>query len=140
MMPCGLPSGCWSAPTEIMDYLSVGWREMTLQKKLIGHVGVDSGQLLIADPCYLSSEKNLQDYDSVMDVRYGHPWRESDINEITLKRHDAGEPQADKIPFNLGHEGAGVVFNSGYGDGEYPVYAYVNEDGRIVKVLIEMSL
>jgi hypothetical protein len=39
-------------------------------KVLIGHVGVDSGQLLLCDPCYIDSEWEQEDF---MDVRvYKH--------------------------------------------------------------------
>lgn len=31
-----------------------------------------------------------------------------------------------------------VAFSSGYGDGLYPVYAEYNDDGRIVRVTIDM--
>lgn len=35
--------------------------------------------------------------------------------------------------------GAGVVFRSGYGDGYYPVFGFFDQEGRIVKVLIDMQ-
>lgn len=37
------------------------------------------------------------------------------------------------------HKAGGVVFSSGYGDGCYPVTAHYNNDGRIVKIEIEME-
>mgnify|MGYP001600951479 CR=1 FL=1 len=33
-----------------------------MKKKLLGYVGVDSGQLLIADPCYIDSEWKKEDF------------------------------------------------------------------------------
>jgi hypothetical protein len=35
--------------------------------------------------------------------------------------------------------GNAVVFNTGYGDGYYPVYVKYNEDGRVVKVVIDFE-
>jgi hypothetical protein len=38
--------------------------------KLIGHVGVDSGQLLLCDPCYIDSQ-----------------WRKEDFNDVRMYQH-----------------------------------------------------
>jgi hypothetical protein len=47
------------------------------------------------------------------------------------------------MPYELGHEGLGVVFNSGIGDGFYPVYCKIeNIPGmgkRITEVRIDMT-
>jgi len=32
-----------------------------------------------------------------------------------------------------------VVFSTGYGDGVYPVYVQMNEDGRVSKVVIDFE-
>jgi hypothetical protein len=34
-----------------------------MSKELIGHVGVDSGQLLLCDPCYIDSEWEKEDFE-----------------------------------------------------------------------------
>ncbi len=34
-------------------------------KELIGHVGVDSGQLLLCDPCYIDSEWEQEDFTDI---------------------------------------------------------------------------
>jgi hypothetical protein len=36
-----------------------------MQTKLIGHVGVDSGQLLLCDPCYIDSQWEKEDYEDI---------------------------------------------------------------------------
>ena len=41
-----------------------------MTKKLIGHVGVDSGQLVICDPCYIDSE-----------------WEKKDVQDIRIYKH-----------------------------------------------------
>jgi len=90
----------------------------------IGECGVDSGQLLIIDPCYLSSWK---------DGEYAGEDKKSDNSYaracgITVSGNSAGEVK----------EG-GVVFASGYGDGCYPVMAYYNADSRITQIKIKMG-
>jgi hypothetical protein len=37
----------------------------------------------------------------------------------------------------MGHDGLGMVVDSGYGDGEYPVYAEIGIDGRVTSVTID---
>lgn len=39
-------------------------------KKLIGHAGVDSGQILICDPCYIDSEWTQEEFTDIR--RYKH--------------------------------------------------------------------
>lgn len=36
-----------------------------MKKVLIGHVGVDSGQLLMCDPCYIDSEWSKEDFTDI---------------------------------------------------------------------------
>ena len=99
---------------------------MKLTKKLIGRCPVDSGQLMIVDPCYLSvwkdgdflpnKKKPQNSYDAVCRIT------------INNKNGRAGQTKEN-----------GVVFASGYGDGYYPVYGYYNAEGRILKVEIDMK-
>ena len=48
---------------------------------------------------------------------------------------------ATTINSNAGELGIGsaIVFNTGYGDGYYPVYIKTNQDGRVVKVVIDFE-
>lgn len=39
-------------------------------KKLIGHCGVDSGQILICDPCYIDSEWENEDFNILRRVKH----------------------------------------------------------------------
>lgn len=39
-------------------------------KKLIGHIGVDSGQVLICDPCYIDSQWKNEDFQDIR--KYKH--------------------------------------------------------------------
>jgi len=93
----------------------------------IGQVGVDSGQLLIADPCYIRDQRGLA-YDEILRARTESGG--GDMNQA---------PKYLQLKYDQGHDGIGVVFNSGFGDGMYEVYATIEDFGdlggeRIVKV------
>lgn len=99
-------------------------------KELVGNIAVDSGQIMIVDPCYLND------------------WV---ANEYT----DFEQPPTGKFDYNgactatVTRKGFGILSNkycglaavssSGYGDGEYPVYATRNSDGRIIRLTIEFD-
>ena len=80
--------------------------------QLIGHCGVDSGQILLIDPCYVYKD----DYGSGGDY--------DQCCQITLADEGAGQTEL------------GVVTSSGYGDGTYPVYAEKDGNGKIKQVTI----
>lgn len=95
---------------------------------LIGHFAVDSGQAMVGDPCYLDEwelwndkAQNFDEHEKSAGV-YGYL---GSANATLTKGY--GE---------LGL-GKSVVFSTGYGDGYYPVYAELNEDGRVARVVIE---
>jgi len=111
-----------------------------LERKKIGHVGVDSGQLLITDPCYINSswekppQKIMVDDDLV------------ELEEDVFPYSYEGACDATESAW-LGNQlsfGAGVAFRSGYGDGQYDVYATYYDDKdwgrRIVKIEIMMGM
>lgn len=97
---------------------------MTKKKVKIGVVGVDSGQLVVCDPCYINHNgegKELNDYDRLLKIR-----GVEDI--ISMEKFK-------QLKYDKGHDGLGVVFDTYAGDGVYPVYATF-EDGLIKKVEI----
>ena len=86
----------------------------------IGEVGVDSGQLMVIDPCYLigypMTEKNRQ---KIFDKIYG--------------KNGEGEGYGQVV------NDLGLAFFSGFGDGIYDVYA--KYDGKsIVGLFIDMGM
>lgn len=103
-------------------------------KKLIGYCAVDSGQLIAVDPCYLKDWKDGEfasinaEGEREEDSHYARACKQ------TLSKEGGGEVLVS------GSAGVGVAFSTGWGDGNYPVYAhYGNGDnvGRIMKVTIE---
>lgn len=90
-----------------------------MRRVQIGKVGVDSGQLMVCDPCYIDSE-----------------WGSDEFNYKTV----CGKTNPDaQLNYKMGHPGVAVAFDFGYGDGVYPVYATINGEGRIIKVEIIMD-
>lgn len=140
-----------------------------LSKTLIGHIGVDSGQLMVVDPCYLSrwkankfdSERRCihkdgtilvygKDFNSYEQVIEKYEMTMNTLISSGLAR-DMEFDADDSLSYNgacvttinqthgiLG-DGLAAVFSSGYGDGYYPVYAHINEEGRVMKVTIDMK-
>lgn len=113
---------------------------------LLGEVGVDSGQLMITDPCYIDQEwdQNVADNDETVGEESSHqavagqisvpekalpPYSYEGVMSATLS---AGYGE---LAFTMGHAGAGVVFATAWGDGVYPVYGELH-DGRIIRVYI----
>lgn len=91
---------------------------------LLGHVAVDSGQLMICDPCYIDSEWTTEDDKEKFSY--------SACAKATLSKEGFGE-----LKFKRGHTGAGLAFGTAYGDGLYEVYGNYGEDGVIESVTIK---
>lgn len=98
-------------------------------KKLIGSVAVDSGQLMITDPCYLSRWKN-NEVEDLEQKEIDNSYSYNGACHTTFKREDQGGELED---------GLAVAFSSGYGDGTYPVFAEYDHNNRIEKITIELG-
>ncbi len=109
------------AQVELIDSLMeqvVTMEHYLEHREHIGSVGVDSGQLMIVDPGYIS-DKGIKD--------------RVDMDEVyaaTSSDEGCGQVLNDLA----------VTFSTAWGDGGYDVYAVRDEEGRIIKVEIDMSL
>ena len=86
-----------------------------MSRKVVGHIGVDSGLVFISDPCYIKNHEilfNPDKWDNFCDERYG--------------KNDDYEQTKEMC--------GGVVTNTANGDGLYPVYATFDEDGCVTKI------
>lgn len=92
----------------------------------VGSFGVDSGQVMVGDPCYLDEWKSNRNDEWNLEGKVGQ-YSYQGASATTLTDLSSGE---------LGI-GNAVVFSTGYGDGLYPVYALINDEGRIEKVVID---
>jgi len=95
---------------------------------LIGSMAVDSGQAMIGDPCYLDEwepwNDKVDDFDKHVDKAGEYSYLGACGTTLTKGYGELGN-------------GRSVAFSTGYGDGLYPVYAEINEDGRVARVVIE---
>ena len=99
--------------------------------ELAGYCGVDSGQILFTDPCYLDEWKG---HHKELNIDYNddppqkkRPYSYEGACNATLSEFKAGQ---------LDEGVTGVCVSSGYGDGNYPVYVRKNQEGRIVEAKI----
>lgn len=97
---------------------------MRLKKiRKLGVVGVDSGQLLITDPCYLASWKNDEYNEDQDKPEYSY----SGACHVTLSENRGGE-LGEEI-FTGRRNQLGIAFRTQYGDGAYPVYLHKGTNG-----------
>ena len=86
----------------------------------VGSIGVDSGQVMIVDPCYV-----LKDDFALGGSPTGGMYDET-------CRLTVGDPK------HHGETSFGAFATSTYyGDGQYPIFAEVDSDGRILRMTIE---
>jgi hypothetical protein len=112
---------------------------MSKRSEVIGHFGVDSGQCIIADPCYLQYFKN-DDFGTGEEDEAG-TFSYSGACNLTISEKQGGqlwEPYKGQGA-GTGSFEAGVAVSTGYGDGVYPVTAHYNEDGRVSKITIDFE-
>ena len=93
--------------------------------KLAGYFTVDSGQAMVGDPCY------LDDWDTNKNEEWNLEGKAGDYSY-----HGASATTIANSYGELGHAKA-VVFNTGYGDGMYPVYVELDIDNRVSTVIID---
>lgn len=124
---------------------------------LLGEVGVDSGQLMITDPCYVDSEWLYEPFEDTqlrgvtavgesgkdiidalaetLEQRIGADAFHYSYNGACRATLTSGHGE---LVFPKGHTGAGVAFSTAFGDGLYPVYGEKHH-GRITRVYINVA-
>lgn len=80
----------------------------------LGITGVDSGQLLLTDPCYVNDTDTF-DYDKMC------LWDNTKKSKILINKNGAE---------------VGVVMKTQVGDGVFPVYARYDKKGELLKIEI----
>jgi hypothetical protein len=95
-----------------------------------GEIGVDSGQMMLCDPCYIEKDFEM---DFTSDTgkekpKGGWPMNYDGACLATLSDKECGILGA----------GTAAVCSTGYGDGVYPVYVQ-REDGRIMAMKIDFD-
>jgi hypothetical protein len=92
-----------------------------MHRKKIGYINVDSGQIFIADPVNLNHWRPG-------DYEYGKDTNNSYAQVSILSGKD-----------NCGEIEDGVVVSNFGGDGSYPVYAFIDDEGIITKIEIDFT-
>ena len=91
-----------------------------MAKEEIGTVFVDAGIVMVGDPCYTLPDDGSTRTETARD------W---------LKFVDATfATEGPKGVYKPLGDGIAVVVESGYGDGEYPVFVRRNDEGRVIAV------
>lgn len=108
-------------------------------RKLVGHVGVDSGQIMITDPCYAVREKGDTRPTTFED-------RGLDYKAICHATTDMSESWPELGKYKGGDTGCAelgggvaVVTSQFGGDGVFPVYADYGSDGLVRSITVEFD-
>lgn len=97
--------------------------------EIIGHFAVDSGTVMIIDPCYVL--KDERDTTKPMDDQ-------SEYMRTVMPTCE--EPYYGPVLLDeYGTSDMGVVCSTLHGDGSYPVIAEFNSSGRIVRLTIDFD-
>lgn len=112
-----------------------------MDKILIGHCAVDSGQIMIADPCYIEPEFQTSSAKVLWDRMDNAPRVDDRYSpQINLNPYEMSYAGACEATIGYGHgelsKGRAVVSSTAYGDGVYPVYAELGPDGNVLSVSI----
>jgi hypothetical protein len=92
-----------------------------------GSFSVDSGQAIVGDPCYLDEWDTNKNEEWNIEGKEGqYSYQGASATTIANSYGELGMSTA-------------VVFNTGYGDGVYPVYVKLNDDGRVSMVVIDFE-
>lgn len=94
-----------------------------MARELVGYVWVDSGSIWVGDPCYVIGTD--ADHDKLSWSEFCGKWFDH-MNPV---------PNAKEV---LG-TGIGFAIETQYGDGSYPVFITIGENGRPKKVEIELG-
>ena len=92
-----------------------------------GSFMVDSGQAIVGDPCYLNEYDPNENQEWDLTDKAGQ-YSYQGISATTL----------NSAYGNIGN-GLAIAFNTGYGDGTYPVYIKLNGDNRVSMVFIDFE-
>ena len=96
----------------------------------VGAVPVDSGQIMVVDPCYV-----LQG-----DVQFATD-NNTVVSDNPYSRACAASMSEDRVaPFSTsGHMADAVCTSTAWGDGMYPVYAEYDDKGNVVRLVIDFD-
>lgn len=93
-----------------------------MSERRVGDVAVDSGHILIVDPCYaLRDSREFK----------GEPIKPNGYDYNEWLEH----PESDELICQPWGDSVGLITSAGYGDGRYPVYATF-ENGVVTSITV----
>lgn len=101
--------------------------------ELVGHIGVDSGQMMLGDPCYLD-EWGGGEFTSVGENKPPN----GAFNYDGACRATTSGKQAGLLGNGVAKLAA--VTSTGFGDGQYPVYVEISDEGAWGKRVKSMTI
>jgi hypothetical protein len=99
--------------------------EATTTTELVGYLGIDTGRLVIADPCYLCDAVERASEHGDVSVRNAY------------EAAKPGKPTGEGIAFEENPDYLAGVLRTFGGDGAFPVYVTRDADGRALRVEVE---
>lgn len=103
----------------------------------IGSVCVDSGQVMVVDPCYVDEFKpqNLDElFEEGGDGTKAQPFSYTGACNVTLGKWRAGSLGRGDNPLDLA-----VASETGVGDGLFDVYVEYNADSRVRRLIVDFD-
>lgn len=98
----------------------------------IGSLPVDAGCILLSDPCYVLPDSRGIEDGKHLEIPY-------DYSTMLEEMEKGGWSSVFKVKPKSYSQPLGLIVESGYGDGEYPVYAKFNREGRLMQVMIDFD-
>lgn len=97
---------------------------MTRRQQCIGHIGIDSGKCIVGDPCYFVGGNTV----------VGRKLKSNEFDAF-YDRYLKTLPPVWPVE-SCGDCALAYVVQTGWGDGEYPVIATYNDEGRVAAVTV----
>lgn len=114
----------------------------------VGSAPVDSGTMMLVDPCYVLPDKRDNGKENYIPLEYSEALgfeHAEDHPESYRSRDKAREDGRYEDAYALGGRGRtpygamGFFFDTNWGDGSYPVYARIGPEGRTTGVFIDFE-
>lgn len=124
-----------------IDALSDGWHE-------VGEVSVETGQLLIVDPCFIEERDKVDAKLEELFIEFHDILKSHGLVSDDMKHEEVRKIAKDNDELRVRYGevfiggGTAVATKTGLGDGRYPVFARVEMDtvfqtGRVVGIWID---
>ena len=115
-----------------------------MARELVGEIGVDSGSVMIIDPCYLNDPMRWNPK-KMGEMAIEHEKKGEDRMAWNSRRLEKEKTELQNIISNwkaycdeANHEpreyAGGVISPTRNGDGGFPVYVHRDKDGRVKKL------